>query len=424
MKTSLNSTPIILSVTILSLAIGPTAAKDFAQWRGPLRDGQAAESGLLGSWPKEGPKLAWHVENIGAGYSTPAVVGDRIYLVSNEGLENEFALALSAKDGSQIWKAKVGQVGNPKQQPSYPAARSTPTVDGNRIYVLGSDGDLVCVSDKGEERWRRQLRKDFGGKPGEWAYSESPLVDGDAVICTPGGSNATLVALNKANGEVIWKCALAEGDDASYSSVITFTASGVKQYVQFLQKGLVGVDAKTGKQLWRYEKSAKGSPAVVITPLASDGVIYSGAFRAGGALVKPVKQGDTWTAEEVYFAAKLPTGLGGVVRSGNWLFGSSGQTVMCVDFKSGEIKWEERALGPAAWLVADGRIYLHAETGDVALVEPSAEGFREKGKFTPPNLPKRMNQMEKAWTYPVVADGRLYIRDANMLYCYDVRAAK
>jgi len=410
----------LLVASLLAAAVSP--AKDFSQWRGPLRDGQTAETGLLASWPKEGPKLLWQVQNIDAGYSTPSVVGERIYLISNEGMDNEFALALSAKDGSRVWSAKLGKVGNPKQEPSYPASRTTPTVDGKWLYALGSDGDLVCLSDQGKERWRRQLRTDFDGVPGVWAYSESPLVDGDAVICTPGGSNATIVALNKNTGEVIWKCAVPGNKEASYSCVVNFTADGVKQYVQFLPAGLVGVEAKTGKLLWRYEKSAKGSPAVIITPLVSGDAIYSGAFRAGGALVKPVRKGSEWTAEELYFAAKLPVGLGGVVKVGDHLFGSSGQSLMCVEIKSGEIKWEERGLGPASWLVADGRIYLHGENGDVALLEPSATGYQEKGKFTPPNQPKRLSQMEKAWAYPVVADGRLYIRDMNSLWCYDVRA--
>jgi hypothetical protein len=276
----------------------------------------------------------------------------------------------------------------------------------------------------GKERWRRQLRKDFGGTPGVWAYSESPLVDGDAVICTPGGSNATIVALNRNTGEVLWKCAIPSGGEASYSSVIPFVAEGVKQYVQFLQAGLVGVEAATGKLLWRYERSAKGSPAVILTPLASDGFIYSGAFQAGGALVKPVRRGGEWVAEEIYFAAKLPIGLGGVVKVGDHFYGSTSQSALCVDFKTGDIKWEERALGPASWLVADGRIYLHAESGEVALVEPSATGFNLKGRFTPPSPPNRLNEMEKAWAYPVIADGRLYIRDMNVLWCYDVKAEK
>jgi outer membrane protein assembly factor BamB len=419
--------PASLPAVVFAFCLLTTAlhAADWPQWRGPQRNGHSAETGLLQEWPKEGPKLVWQVKGIGSGYSTPSVVGDRLYLLSNEGLDNEFALALSAKEGSRIWTAKVGAVGNPKQNPSYPAARSTPTVDGALLYALGSDGDLACLETaNGKERWRKSLRADFGGQPGVWAYSESPLIDGDALICTPGGSNATMIALNKRTGDVIWKCALAGGGDASYGSAIVFESDGVRQYVQFLQKGLIGVEAKTGKLLWRYERSAQASPAVIMTPLADGGYVYSGAFRAGGALVKPTKKDGAFLPEELYFNNKLPVGLGGVVKVGNSLYGSSGQTVMCVDFMTGTIKWDERGIGPSSWLVADGRLYLHGENGEVALLEPTPEAYREKGRFTPPDRPKRLNDMEKAWAYPVIANARLYLRDQNSLWCYDLRAGR
>ena len=418
------SPSLLLRIAALGIFAATTVnAADFPQWRGLKRDGHSPETGLLKEWPTNGPKLIWQVKDIASGYSTPSVVGDRIYLISNEGLENEFALALSTKDGRRVWSTKLGIVGNPKQDPSYPAARTTPTVDGKLLYALGSDGDLVCLETAtGKEKWRKSLRKDFGGKPGVWAYSESPLIDGAALICTPGGSNATMVALNKNTGDTIWKCALPEGADASYACPIDFESGGTKQYVQFLQQGLIGVEAKTGKLLWRYQRSAQGSPAVIITPLADGDYIYSGAFRAGGAFVKPTRKVGDFVAEELYFNNKLPVGLGGVVKVGSNLYGSSGQGVMCVDFRSGEIQWEERGIGPSSWLVADGRLYLHAERGDVALLEPTPEAYREKGRFTPPDQPTRLNQMEKAWAYPVIADGRLYIRDQNSLWCYDIKA--
>ena len=198
--------------------------------------------------------------------------------------------------------------------------------------------------------------------------------------------------------------------------------SGVKQYVQFLATGLVGVEAQTGKLLWHFEKTAKGSPAVIITPLVSDGLIYSGAFRASSALIKPVLKDGAFTLEEIYSGNKLPIGLGGVVKVGDYLYGSSSQSAMCVEFKTGTVKWEERAIGPCSWLVVDKRIYLHAESGDVALIEPAADAYREKGRFSPSNPPAR--GQGKAWAYPVVANGRLYIREQNSLWCYDVRAGK
>jgi outer membrane protein assembly factor BamB len=413
---------LLLPIALLGLAAADLPAKDFPQWRGPLRDGHSPETRLLQEWPKDGPRLLWQVQGVGGGFSTPSVVGDRIYLLGNEGAE-ESVFALSAKDGSRVWAAKLGQVGHPEQDPKYPGARSTPTVDGKFLFALGSDGDLVCLETaKGKEVWRKHLRTDFGGKYGEWAYAESPLVDGEKLICTPGGTNATLIALNKRTGAVIWQCAVPGGSEASYSSVVSAKLSGVKQYVQFLATGLVGVDAKTGQLLWRFEKTAKGSPAVIMTPLVSDGMVYSGAFRANTALIKPVRKDGVFTLEEVYSNNKLPIGLGGVVKAGDNFYGSSSVSAMCVDFKTGTVKWEERAIGPCSWLVADKRIYVHAESGDVALIEPSAEGYREKGRFSPSNPPTR--GQAKAWAYPVVANGRLYIRELNSLWCYDVKKGR
>ncbi len=421
--------PTGLAARLQSLALGSLFALslhagDWAQWRGPHRDGVSAEKGLLSSWPKEGPPLLWQVADLGAGYSTPAVVGDRLYLLGNEGLENESVQARSAKDGRRLWSVRIGNVGNPKQDPNYPAARSTPTVEGKMLYALGSDGDLVCLETAtGKERWRKSLRADFGGLPGVWAYAESPLLDGDKLICTPGGTNATLVALNKNTGAVIWRCAVPGGDEATYSSAIIVEAGGGRQYVQFLAKGLVGVEAKSGKFLWRYEKTAVGSPAVILTPIAEKDLIYSGAYRAGGGLVKLKVTNGAVEPEQIYFSPKLPIGLGGVVKAGDYFYGSTSQAYLCVEFASGAVKWEERT-APAASCFADGRLYLHAENGEVALVEPSPEGYHEQGRFAPPEQPKRANQMEKAWAYPVIANGRLYIRDVGKLWCYDVKARR
>ena len=399
-------------------------ASDFAQWRGPLRDGHSSETGLLQEWPKDGPKLLWQATNVLGGYSTPSVMGDRIYLLGSEGAE-ESVIALAAKDGGKVWSVKLGKVGHPEQQPNYAGARSTPTVDGKHLFVLGSDGDLVCLQTaNGKEVWRKHLRTDFGGKYGEWAYSESPLVDGDKLIVTPGGTNATVVALNKKTGATVWTCAVPEGSAAGYSSVLIAEFGGVRQYVQFLASGLMGIDPGNGKLLWRYEKSGKSSPAVIIMPLVSEGMIYSGAFRATTALIKPVLKAGVFTVEEIYSNGKLPVGLGGVVKVGEYFYGSGGSVAMCVEFKTGTVKWEERSIGPGSLLVADGRIYVHAESGDVAMFEPSAEAYREKGRFTPPGVPSRANPMEKAWTYPVIANGKLYIRDKDSLWCYDVKAGK
>jgi outer membrane protein assembly factor BamB len=417
--------PRLLPLALLFAAI-PLQADDWPQWRGPQRDSVSQETGLLAEWPKEGPKLLWQRTDIHSGYATPAVVGDRIYVLSNEGLENEFVQARDVRDGSRVWQTHLGAVGNPKQQPNYPAARSTPTVDGDVLFALSSDGDLVCLElAGGAVRWQKNLRTDFAGNPGTWAYSESPLVDGEKVICSPGGSEAGMIALNKKDGAVIWKCAVSGGGSAAYTSPILVQAGGIRQYVQTLEKTMVGVDAATGAELWRYDKAIGTMGGNIPSPLGRGDLVYSAGNGRGGSTAR-IKKGDDGKimAEQVYFSPKLPTSIGGAVVVGNLLFGTSASTLLCVDFNTGEVKWEERALGPASLCSADGRLYLHGENGDVALVEPSAAGYREKGRFTPPSQPKRLNQMEKAWAYPVIANGRLYIRDQNSLWCYDVRAVR
>jgi outer membrane protein assembly factor BamB len=349
-------------------------------------------------------------------------VGDRLYLLANEGLANEFVAAVSAKDGKRIWTARLGNVGQPNQNPKFPAARSTPTVEGEVLYALGSDGDLASVETAtGKVRWRKHLRNEFGGKPGVWAYAESPLVDGHTLVCTPGGSDATVLALNKNTGEVLWKCALPEGDEAAYASAIVVETGGIRQYVQLLQKGLVGVDAKSGKFLWRFAKPVSRYNANIPTPVASGDIVYVGSAGTGGGAVKLQAKDGGVVAEPIYFEAKLPTAIGGAVKVGDFFYGTTAQAMLCVDFKTGAVKWEERALGAASICFADGRLYLHGENGEVALVEPTAEGYRERGRFTPPEPPAHSNPMEKAWAYPVVANGRLYIRDHGCLWCYAVK---
>jgi len=398
-------------------------AAEWPQWRGPQRNGISAETGLLAEWPKEGPKLVWQVKDIDSGYSTPSVVGDRLYLLSNQGLDNEFVQALDAKGGKRIWSQRIGKVGNPDQQPNYPAARSTPTVDGEWVYAFGSDGDLACLERAtGKVRWHANVRKDYGGQPGIWAYSESPLVDGEAVICTPGGPDATMLALNKNTGELIWKCAVAGGEQAAYTSALVIEVGGVRQYVQMLQKGLVGVEAKTGKLLWRYDRTAKGSPAVIPTPVVDGDFIYSAAGRSGGGGVRLKVNGGTFETEQLYFSPKLPTSVGGVLKVGEYLYGTSAGALLCLEFKTGNVKWDDRSIGAAALCYADGRLYLHGENGEVALLEATPEAYREKGRFKPVDQPDRGSS--KAWAYPIIADGRLYIRDLGTLWCYDVKAGK
>jgi outer membrane protein assembly factor BamB len=407
---------VVLAVSSCMLTFG--RAEDWPQWRGPQRDGISKETGLLKQWPQGGPKLVWQIKDVGSGYSTPSIVGDQLFVLGNEGKENEFVQCRSVTDGKQLWSTRIGKVGNPDQRPSYPAARSTPTVDGKSLYVLGSDGDLACLETAtGKIVWQKNLRTEFSGKPGEWAYSESPLVDGDTLVCTPGGPGATMVALKKQDGSLIWKAAVPGDDAAAYSSIIKVETAGVKQYVQMVAKGVVGIEATTGKFLWRYDRTGSG-PANIPTPVANDSGVYTGGARAGAGLVQLEAGEGKVEAKEVYFDPKLPAAIGGFICLGDNLFGTGSAGIMCVDFKSGKVKWTERGIGTGSLCFADGRLYLHGENGDLALIEPSADRYREVGKFTPASAPDRGSS--KAWAYPVVANGRLYVRDVNSIWCYDI----
>lgn len=411
----------IAGVTAIVAFASPSFAEDWPQWRGPQRTGLSKEKGLLKEWPKSGPKLLWQVKEIGYGFGPPAVAGERIFVISNTGNDNEFVQALSVKEGGKLWETRIGKVGRPDQQPSYPGARSTPTVEGNRLYVLGSDGDLVCLETAtGKVVWQKNVREEFGGQSGVWAYSESPLVDGDLVVCTPGGSEATLLAVNKKTGAVVWKSAVPGADNACYASIIVTDIGGIKQYVQYLHKGVVGVDARTGKFLWRYDKTAETRMGGnVPTPVAYENYVYSASGLTGGGLARIKETGGAFEVEPIYFAKKLPNAIGGSVRVGDYLYGASGQALTCVEFKTGEVKWSERGVGAGSVCYADGNLYVHGENGDMALVEATPQAYREKGRFTPPNGPERART--QAWAPVAIANGRLYIRDLGTLWCYDVK---
>ncbi len=382
----------------------------------PHRSGVSKETGLLQEWPKDGPPLRWTAKDIGTGYSAPAISKGRVYLQTTKG-EEEFALALDEKTGTEIWSKAIGAVGK-NSGPQYPGTRSTPTIDGDRMYCLASDGELVCLDTKGTVLWAKHLRKDFNGKPGMWVYSESVLVDGDVVVCTPGGTRATLVALKKSNGDLVWKSEVPGGDNAEYASIVVVNDGKKKEYVQFLRNGLVGVDADTGKSLWRYGRTVDPG-ANIMTPVIRDHRIFSSGSRTGGGLVELHSAEAKVNAKEIYFGKTIAPSIGGAVLVDDYLYGTSGPGLFCAEFATGKVKWTDRSVGPASICYADGRLYVRGFDGGVALVEPSPEGYREKGRFKQPQRSKI-----QAWPHPVVANGGLYLRDQGNLFCYDVAKKK
>ncbi|HEV3258513.1 MAG TPA: PQQ-binding-like beta-propeller repeat protein [Gemmataceae bacterium] len=415
------ATTLLMSAVLLGT---PSAAKaqlkaapgDWPGWRGPDRTDVSTETGLLQEWPAGGPKLVWKATGLGGGFTTPSIAGGRIYLMGSKGRE-EYVMALDAKDGKHLWSTKVGAVGL-NRGPQNPGPRSTPIVDGDFVYTLGSDGDLVCVTRaKGKTVWHKHLVQDFGGKPGNWAYAESPLIDGDVLVCTPGGSSATLVALDKKTAELIWKAQVPGRNAAGYASAIVAQVGGVKQYIQFLAGGVVGISAKDGKFLWSYNKTA-GRGTVCSTPIFHDQCVFTASgYNVGGGLVKLTADGNDVAAEEVYFTKAMVNHHGGIVLVDGYLYGTNNATLLCLDFKTGKTKWQDRSVGKGSLTYADGRLYVRGERGGVALVEATPDGYKEKGRFNPPN-----RSSKPAWPHPVVAGGRMYLRDGDVLLCYDVKA--
>jgi len=409
---------LLASALLTAAALGDD--RDWPQWRGPARTGLSTETGLLKKWPEGGPKLAWKIKGLGDGFSTPSVASGRLYILGTKE-KDEYLIALSTADGSRAWDVKIGAMAG-----GHPGPRCTPTVDGDRIYALSSDGKLHCVgSGKGNVVWSKDLRADFGGKYGGWAYAESPLIDGDVLVCTPGGETAPIVALNKNTGDVIWKASitgLPEGKKRSYttsgySSVITAMIHGTKQYVQFLSGGVVGLDAKTGKLLWHYEHPANGTANCSTPIVKNDAVFAASAYGNGGGRADITKAGDNFEANEKYFVKQMQNHHGGMVLVGDHLYGTGNNSLLCVDFDSGKILWDEKSAGKGAVCYADGHIYLRGEKGEIALVEANPKEYIEKGKFMQPE-----RSAKQAWPHPVVSGGKLYIRDLDLLLCYDVSA--
>jgi len=561
---------IAFALTFAAFAQHAASAQfDWPQWQGPDRTAHSKETGLLKEWPKDGPPLVWKVKGVGGGDSTPSVAAGRLYGMSHRG-SDEIVWALSEKDGKEIWAVRIA----PAQPQNWPQSKegpsATPTVDGDRLYVMGLAGNVAClqVAD-GKVVWQRSLVADFKGRSPMWSFRESPLVDGEKVICTPGGEEATMVALNKLTGERIWKSQVPDrvgsgqtqnrgpggnrpnamqtdpvlstldkdqskelsadeltgapavlltldknqdgklsedevspgggGQDAqaggqrrrrgpgimrmikalsaldadennvidegeiknavaalkkldgngdgkltddeagmksmsppstgaAYSSAIAIDFGGQRQYVQLLAMTVAGVSAADGKLLWRYDKPANSMRINISTPIYHDGHVFAAtAYGAGGGLAKLVKkENGEFAAEEVWFSKSMENHHGGVILHDGALFGANGGNgggyMACLDFKTGEVLWDERdsdkrrvTKGSVAFV--DGRIYYRTEEGPIVLIEPSRKEYLERGRFTQPDRTDK-----PAWAHPVVANGKLYIRDQDTLFCYDVKA--
>jgi outer membrane protein assembly factor BamB len=399
----------------------PAVAADWPQWRGPDRTDISRETGLLKTWPQGGPKLLWTYTDAGSGYSGPAVVGNHLFIAGTDD-RSDLVLALDTRTGNKLWSTPIG----PRFSHGRGSGpRGSPTVDGELLFALGGQGDLACVEGAtGKQRWQVNLKRELGGQMmSGWGYSESPLVDGDKVVCTPGGSQGTLAALDKKTGKVLWRSKELT-DPAGYSSIVVAEIGGIRQYVQMTGKGVAGVAADDGRLLWRYPKTAYRI-AVVPTPIVHDNFVFvSAGYGAGCDLLKLTADGKAFRVEPVYTNKNMVNHHGGVVLVGKYLYGySDGKGWVCMEFKTGKIAWQERRkLDKGSLTYADGHLYCYGEgQGTVVLVKASPEGWKEDGRFTIPRESKIREPQGKIWTHPVVANGRLYLRDQELIFCYEVK---
>lgn len=399
--------------SLMKLA-GKSVGTDWPRFNGANHDNISGESGLLQEWPSEGPKLLWIAKGLGAGYSGVSVVKGVVYTLSNKG-PGECMLALDAGTGEKIWCAAFGPATNPSVGPG---PRATPTIDGEFAYGLGADGLLVSVSlTDGKIQWRKNILQEFKGNNIAWGICESVLIDGEKLICTPGGKEGTLVALDKRTGEKIWSCVVPEKDAAGYASALVAEIAGVRQCVQFASRGTFGVSSE-GEFLWRNDSAANGT-ANCSSPLVSGDFVFSASgYGQGGALVKLAPKEGGIDATLVYHTDDMKSHHGDMVVKDGLLFGSSDPGILaCLDLVSGKVKWQNRSVGKGSVTCADGMLILRSEKGPIALVKAQGSKYEELGRF---DQPERSTQ--DAWTHPVVAaDGRLFLRDQDILLCYDLK---
>ena len=408
-------------VLFLTFAVGVSCATadDWPRWRGADHTDVSTESNLLTSWPESGPKKLWMFKDSGLGYSGFAVVGNQLFTMGARD-ETEYLIAIDVAKGEELWSTKLGDLLTNRWGDG---PRGTPTVAGDAVYALGGSGTLVCAdAQSGEERWRRTM-SELGGKTPFWGYTESVLVDGEQVVCTPGGAKGAIAALSRVTGKTLWQTKDFD-DKAQYPSIVPCTLQGVKQYVQLTMKHIVGVAAKDGAILWTSDWP--GKTAVIPTPIVSGNSVYvSSGYSVGCKLIDIVKDGGALKAVDVYAGNKvMKNHHGGVIRVGEHLFGHSDKRGwVCQNFRTGDVVWSEKEkFGKGAIACAGGMLYcLEEDTGTVVLVEASAESWRERGRFTISPQTTLRKPAGRVWTHPVIANGRLYLRDQELIFCYDVR---
>jgi outer membrane protein assembly factor BamB len=399
----------VAAATVLS--IGALHAADWPQWQGADRTRISKETGLLKQWPANGLPVVWQAGGLGNGYGSMAVVGERVFVQGTRG-GNSVVVALNRADGKEVWSKALGRSTNDDRGPG---PRGTPTVDGDRLYVLTESGDLACLKTDGSAVWQRNILREFGGRQLQWLISESPLVDGAHLIVSPGGPGAGVVKLDKLTGKTVWQTSDLS-DPAGYSSAIVADVQGVRTYLTFTAAAGVGIRASDGKVMFRYDRAANRVANITTPVFFENKVFFTSAYDTGGGLVSLSAQNGSVSASEVYFTREMKNHHGGVVLTGGYLYGFDDSILTCIEFATGKRMWRDRSVGKGSVILADGDLYIQSENNVVGLASATASGYQEKGRFTIPDkgLP--------SWAHPVVSGGRLYVRNQDSVMTYDIKA--
>jgi len=407
---------LLIATTLAALLMAATSAQqpapaEWFQWRGANRDGISQETGLLQEWPKFGPPLAWRANGVGNGYSSFSTSGGRLYTLGARG-GTEYVIALDRASGKKVWETQNGQrFSNDRGD----GPRSTPTVDGDRLYVLGGSGDLTCLENAtGKKIWSLNIVQKFGGVNPYWGYSESPLIVGDRILVNTGGRRAGIVAVAKADGSTLWQ---QHNDGAAYSSPMLMRTGSLNQVIFFTEDRAMAVDPRVGRLLWSYNKANNGTANIATPIVRGTRVFISSDYGTGGALLDVRAAGNLATANEVYFTRDMRNHHASSVLVGDTLYGFSSSILTALNFDTGATVWRDRSVGKGSLIFGDNRLYLYSEDSVVGLADASPDGYRERGRFT---LPQQSGL--PTWSHPIIADGLLVVRDQDTVYTYNVRA--
>ena len=402
------------AIALVAITLGRPAAApllDWPQWQGPDRTGVSKETGLLQQWPASGPSVVWTATGLGTGYGSTAVAGDRVF-VQGARMGKSFVIAYNRATGKEVWSKPLGGTENNDQGPG---PRGTPTVDGDRVYVLSEAGDLYGLKTDGTEVWHRNILREFGGQQLRWLISESPLVDGPHLIVSPGGRGAGMVKLDKLTGKTIWQTKELSGP-AGYSSPIAADVQGVRMYLTFTAGAGVGVRASDGKLLFSYNRAANNVANITTPVFFENKVFFTSAYDTGAGLLALSANKENVSMQEVYFTRDMKNHHGGVVLVNGYLYGFDDSILTCLEFATGKRMWRDRSVGKGSVTYADGRLYLQSENNVVGLAEATPTGYRETGRFT------IADKGFPSWAHPVISDGRLYVRNQDSLTVYDIKA--